>query len=722
MTADSQNPLTVTYDLNGVAWLTIDVPDRKVNLLSEAVLDALPAWVAQLESRVSGGRLKCLVIRSGKPGNFCSGADVATIAAVTDRDSARRAASAGHRAFQRLASLNVPTIAAVDGTCLGGGAELALTCDWIVGSDAPHTTIGLPEVGLGIIPGFGGCIRLPRRVGIRRALKVILGGRVVDAADARAYGWFDRVFSADGFYDHVAGLAGDIADGREKPFPRRSGRGRGGLLDRTALGRKVLFRAARRDVMERTNGKYPAPLRAIEVIQGALGRHDQEAAPLEIEAVADLITTPEARGLLRLFLARQAAGRGLTAEELDSAPAVGRVAVIGAGVMGSGIAWAAGRAGIEVQIKDIDRDQLAAGLQRGKARLQRAVAGGRLTGDQARETTDLVTVASDYDDLADADLVIEAVKERMDVKRMVLRDTEAVVPTESVFATNTSALSVSELAQSAEWPGRVVGLHFFNPVHKMPLVEVVRGEQTSQEALAAGFKLVKAMRKVPVIVKDSPGFVVNRVLAPYLNEVGYLLADGATVREIDETLEEFGMPMGPCRVLDEVGLDVAASVSERLGELYRARMTPSPGMERLRADGRLGRKVNRGFYRYSANRDPQPDIHLESLFRGPQGGSRVARAPRAAEIRSRCLLPMVNEAVRVLDEGVLVSGAILDLTMVMGSGFPPFRGGILQWADTQGPAAVFKALGDLAEKHGERFEPGSALSKLVADGQRFGSL
>jgi len=709
--AETLNPFALEVDSDKIAWLTLDLADSKVNLLGAATMAFLDQRLSELESRIATGRPVAVVIRSGKPGTFIAGADVREFARVGGPGEAQAKSAEGQRIFRRLDRLTVPTIAAIDGVCMGGGTELALACDWRVASDRASTKIGLPEVKLGIIPGWGGCVRLPRTIGIQHALKMILTGRSTPADRCARWGLVDRVFAVDHFQDHVKAFATEVARGRvERPARAMSLRDK--FLERTGPGRRTLFGAARKQALKTSEGHYPAPLEAIDVIERSIDLSIDDALAIENEGLARVAGTDVSHNLVRLFTIGQEAKRALPARVMSQARPVEHTAVLGAGIMGGGIAELIAAHDVPVLMKDIDQGALDLGLRHASSLLKKAGERGVLSPAEVGLKFALIHGTLDYDSFDDVDLVIEAVVERMPVKQQVLREAEERMPEHAVYATNTSSLSVTELASASTRPERVVGLHFFNPVHRMPLVEVVRTEQACDEALASAFAFVGAMGKTPVLVGDRPGFLVNRLLGPYLNETGYLLEEGAGVAEIDEVLTDFGMPMGPCRLLDEVGFDVAQHVAREMERAFGERMTPSSVVGKLAEDGRLGKKNGRGFYTYTKGKQQGVDRDVQRIL-----GSRSSIPP--ADIGDRCLFLLVNEAVHALAEDIVASPGDLDLAMVMGTGFPPFRGGLLQWADTIGAARIRDRLLEFESVHGSRFTPAAGLISLADVGGSF---
>lgn len=707
-------PVTLEIDSEKIAWLTFDLPDSKVNLLSSDVMELLNRRLSELESRIATGNPIAVVVQSGKTDSFIAGAVLQEISAISNPEVGRSKSAEGQRILRRLDRLTVPTIAAISGICLGGGTELALCCDWRVGSDRSQTKIGLPEVRLGIIPGFGGSVRLPRLIGIRRALNMILTSKTISSKKALRWGLLDRAFHSDSFKMEVRAFAMRVVRGKENWAPRKIAF-RDRLLENTGIGRQMIFKGARKQVLKKSKGRYPAPLEAISVVEQTLDLQIDEALSIEAEVAGRMIVTDVSKNLIRLFLLGQGAKKALSPEMLSQARNVSKAAVLGAGVMGAGVAELIAVHDVPVILKDIDDDALAVGLQHARELLDKAGEAKVFPAHEAALKFALIHGTLGYEEFNNVDLVVEASVERMPVKKNILRETEEVLPEHAVFATNTSSLSVTELAQMAERPRDVVGMHFFNPVHKMPLVEIVRTELSSDASLATAFKFVTKLGKTPVLVADRPGFLVNRLLAPYLNEAGFLLENGASVTAIDQALTAFGMPMGPCRLLDEVGFDVAENVAKEMTRAFGSRMKPSGVVSVLKGEGRLGKKNSRGFYRYTNGRESGVNRQVARIL----GSPRVDTS--SGEIQERCLLLLVNEAMYALAEEVAVSASDVDLAMVLGIGFPPFRGGLLRWADTRGARGVLDGLVELAEKHGQRFAPAPSLVDLVDSGGSFTS-
>jgi 3-hydroxyacyl-CoA dehydrogenase/enoyl-CoA hydratase/3-hydroxybutyryl-CoA epimerase len=697
----------------GIVHLVMDHPERKLNVLDEAALAGLEAALTELEARAD---LQGVVLRSGKSGSFVAGADVDAIGSLTDPERVRALVRRGHAAFSRLAALRAPTVAAIEGVCLGGGLEIALACDSRVAAEE-RTQIGLPEVMLGIFPGFGGTTRLPRLVGLSTALDLILTGRVVDAKRAERMGLVARMVPAAWL---VEGAEKRLAELARRPAARRRDRYRPKglvptLLDGNPFGRALVFQQARAGVMGRTGGHYPAPLAALAALEAGLGQPVEVALKYEENGVVPLVVGPVCKNLVRIFHLSEAAKRADVVGDPGVKPApIRRLALAGSGVMGGGIAELASRFGIDVRMRDVRIEALQKGLQTVRAVLDER---GRRRRTPAREKDGQmarILPSLELTGVRQADAAIEAVVEDLDVKRRVFAELEVRMRDDALLATNTSSLRVDALAEGLRHPERFVGFHFFNPVHKMPLVEVVRGARTSDAALVTAVALARRLGKTPVVVRDSPGFVVNRVLMPYLREAMHLLEEGFEVEAIDRSMRRFGMPMGPFEVVDEVGLDVANKVAGVLGAAFPGRMQPAPLLEKLIAAGRLGRKNGLGFYRH-AGRKRTLDRSVRALLALP-----AQRAPATDEqLAERMALAMVNEGARCLEEGVVADAGQVDVAMIFGAGFPPFRGGVLRYADTLGLRQVVARLTALQAQRGARFEPCALLRRKAEAGETF---
>jgi 3-hydroxyacyl-CoA dehydrogenase / enoyl-CoA hydratase / 3-hydroxybutyryl-CoA epimerase len=695
---------------DGLATLTFDAPGRRVNVFDRAALGELEARIGELAGR---GDVRCLVLLSAKPSTFIAGADVELIAGVTDPAEAAEGVRSGQRIFAAWEALPFPTVAAIAGACVGGGTELALASTWRLVADRPETRIGLPETRLGILPAWGGCTRLPRRVGLQAALDLILSARPISARRAFKIGLADALLPAAGFLGWVRDFA--RAQLGAAGGARRAG-GAGGLkallLERNPLGRRLVFDQARRQVTARTGGRYPTPLAALDVVRAGSEHGAQAGFAAEVTAAAALAVSPTAKNLIHLFQAGERAKKPTAAERAEPRP-VRATAVVGAGAMGAGIAQLiAHQAGVPVRLKDVAPAALAAGMAHAGALFARLVERHRLSVPEARRQMALLRPTLDSTGFGRADLVIEAIVEKLAVKRQVFAELAAVVGEGAVLASNTSSLSIDAIAGDLPHPERVVGMHFFNPVHKMPLVEVIAGARTSATAVATVAAFARRLGKTPVPVQDGPGFLVNRLLGFYSVEALHLLAEGYGVADLDATMTAWGMPVGPLALTDEVGIDVAVEVAHILHDAFADRLPLPSAIDLPVADGRLGKKNGRGFYLYRDGARGEPDPSLAELLGLPP---RVA-APDRRYLAERMVLPMVNEAARCLADGVVANAESLDLALVLGTGFPPFRGGLCRWADGEGLASLIATLERFATAVGERYRPSPALAAAAEAG------
>ncbi len=689
----------------GVAVLTFDLPGEKVNKLTTPVMDELDRVLDELAARRD---VKALVIRSGKPDGFIAGADIAEIRDITDGKRGEELSRKGQAVLAKLEALPYPTVAAIHGACLGGGLELALACGWRVISNDPRTALGLPEVKIGIIPGFGGTQRLPRLVGLANSLEMILTGKSVYARKAKRFGLADEVTYKESL-PAVALAAARRAIGR----PRRSGiRGRRPfpvrLLESTALTRPLIYRTAKKNVLRETRGNYPAPLAALESVRYGLAHGRDRGFRNEARLLGGLAASETSKNLIHVFYL----GETLKKEAPSSPAAISRSAVIGAGVMGGGIAQLLAERGIAVRMKDISPAAVAAGLSAAAAIFRKRSKKGILDRLQARDGMDRISGTIDASGLPVAEIAIEAVVENMEIKKAVLREFESAARDSAVFASNTSSLSITDLATAAKQPARIAGMHFFNPVEKMPLVEVIRGVETSPATVAAVAALARRLGKLPVVVNDGPGFLVNRILMPYLGEALRMLEEGGEIEKIDRALLQFGMPMGAFILLDEIGIDIAYKVAGILRQGLGERITPSPLLEQLSKEGYLGRKNGKGFYRYEDGKRTGADPGIAAKAARPAG---AAGSLTDEEIVERAVFLMIKEAALCIEDGIIGRPDLLDAALIFGIGFPPFRGGLLRYADSLGPKAIVEKLEAYAAKYGERFAAPRSLREMSRD-------
>ncbi|HEX9305168.1 MAG TPA: 3-hydroxyacyl-CoA dehydrogenase NAD-binding domain-containing protein [Thermoanaerobaculia bacterium] len=691
---------------DGLGTLTFDLPGEKVNKFSREVFVELSEVLVRLSQ---DPRVRALLVQSGKRDVFIAGADLKEFTTIAPEEISAGSAR-GQALFEQLARLPFPTIAAINGACLGGGTEFALACDYRLMSDSPAARIGLPEVRLGIFPAWGGCARLPRLVGLSAALDLILTGKQLDAHRARRIGLVDEAVPAAIFDDYarrfgrskVGGPKRTPRPGRQSPADR--------VLEATPLGRRLIFKKARERVLAETGGHYPAPLEAIEVIEESWGKPMDAALEVESRRIASVFGGPVQRNLLDVYFATEQVRKETGIADPAVRPGeVTRLGVLGAGRMGGGIAQLAADRGIPARMKDVEPKALAHGFAAAAEIFRESVRRRRLTEREVAARMARLSGTLDYSGFARCEVTVEAVVEKLEVKRSVLAEWEQAVPETAIFASNTSTIPIAQIAAAAARPDRVAGMHFFNPAHRMPLVEIIRGEKSSDETIATIFALAKKLGKTPIVVNDLPGFLVNRILAPYLSEAVRLVREGCRIEDVDRTMTNFGMPVGPLALLDEVGLDVAVKAGEVLQAAFPGRIKPG-GDEALVAAGRLGRKSGSGFYEYSEGKrgGPSPAAY-EALRAEPKASSPFPQD----QIESRLALPMVNEAALCLEDEVVAGPAKLDLAMILGTGFPPFRGGLLRWADSLGLPRVRSLLEELTERFGPRFEPARSIRRLA---------
>lgn len=736
-----EKSISLSVNEQGLCFVEIDVPGKAVNLISSLLLTEL---LKAIDSIHSDSRIKGVIFRSRKPEHFIGGAEINVHKFLSDLDATLEFVKQGRDVYQKIAELSIPTLAAIHGACLGGGLELALACRYRLASDHRKTRIGLPEVMLGILPGWGGTTRLPRLIGLSAALDMLLSGKQLDARRAERIGLIDRVVpskeiptQAESFLLEILSK-GDALRKKIVSFRMRSQSSMvTRFLNQTALGRAIVFHQARKNVLKLTHGRYPAPLKIIEVVRKGIGTSLKRSFELEQEGIKKLVSEESTRNLLHVFSLRMNSGKlpkGVKVSEtvsptspisaLGSAPPdtrIRKVGVIGAGVMGAGIAQWILQHEIPVRLRDINEEAVSKGIKSINQAFLKMVSRRRLRPEEKSDRMRLLSATTGYSGFSTCDLVIEAVAERMEIKHRVIRELQGTAGDHSIFATNTSSLSVSTMAEAAKHPGRVLGLHFFNPVARMPLVEVVRGRQTSDETLAAGVGFVKQIGKTPLIVSDSPGFLVNRILMAYGNEAGLLLEEGASVERVDHAMEAFGMPMGPFTMMDVVGLDIA----HHTGETIRTALELDPAeqsliIDRLFETGRLGKKTGEGFYRYEG-REKRTNLELDAILTVVRKERAVTSRPSITqqEITDRLIMIMVNTAAWCLEKKVVEGPGDVDLGLIMGTGFPPFRGGLLKDCDNLGIPAVKEKLDRYSRKAGHRFSPVSMITKMAQEDTGF---
>jgi 3-hydroxyacyl-CoA dehydrogenase / enoyl-CoA hydratase / 3-hydroxybutyryl-CoA epimerase len=700
-----------TQNQDGIAVVTLDLPGEPVNKLSAAARIELEALLIGLRDDTS---VRAVVLISGKPDNFIAGADIEELTALTSQDAAERLSFEGQETVSRVETFHKPIVAAIHGACLGGGLELVLACHYRIATDHPKTQLGLPEVQLGLIPGAGGCQRLPRLIGARAALDMILAGKSERASKALRLGLVDEVVPRS-ILGQVAVAAADRL--AREGLPKRGGRGgiAGFVLDRTPAGRQLVYRGARKQILQKTGGHYPAPLAALEAVRVGLEQGITAGLAEEHRAFGELAVGDVSRKLVQIFFATTALKKDDGVPPGAAVPRqIRRLGIVGSGFMGAGIAGTAVlNVEVDTRLKDADLARVGKGLKTATGLLAERLRRRRLTRPQYDRLSALLSGSETYSGFSRADLVIEAVFEDLDTKRRVLAEVEAVVGPESIFATNTSTIPIHHIAAHARRPERILGMHFFSPVDRMPLLEVIPTAATSSATIITAVRFGRRMGKTVIVVADRPGFWVNRILSPYLNEAGHLLQEGVPIELIDRTMTAFGLPVGPVALLDEVGLDVAEKAGIVMHEAFGERMKPAGALARMLGATRLGRKNGRGFYRYKEGHKAGVDASVYQLL-----GVRPGEAHEDL-VQRRLIYAMLNEAAMACAENVVRSPRDADIGAVFGIGFPAFRGGPLRMIDDLGPARVVETLYQLQEQFGERFRPAPTLLEMSRRSGRY---
>ena len=674
---------------------------KSMTTLDVDTMSELNSIVDELYTKAK--ELKGVIFFSHKEGCFLAGADVNLIASMTSEAEAADKSEQGQLVFNRIEDLSIPTIACVDGVCLGGGLELALSCKNIIASNSSKTQLGLPEVKLGIIPGFGGTYRLPKKIGLPNALDLILTGKTLRADKAKRMGLVAEVYPRENLlsfapkFFNYSGKPHSLSDTMKE------------LATENFVTRKIIFQKARESVLKKTNGFYQAPLKILDVMDSGMMKGRTSYLSSEAQAFGELAISEQSKNLQHIFFMSEAVKKYSGPKSTKELKELNRGAALGAGTMGGGIAWLMAEANMLPIMKDLSTDALNLGLKQSSQNFSGALKRKKMSADEFERKQRSITPQLDYSGFKKVDLVIEAVVENMDIKKKVFAETEKYVTTDCLLTSNTSSLSVQEMSTALEHPERFAGLHFFNPVHLMPLVEIIVHDKVAPETVEALYKWVLRVKKTPVVVKDGPGFLVNRILMPYLNEAGYLLEEGVSVKDIDAAALNFGMPMGPCRLLDEVGIDVGVKVAKVMHDGLGERAYPSKMSHKLMDKNFLGKKNSKGFYLYDEKgKVTGENPEVESLL--PSDKKKMSET----DIQLRLFLPMINEAATILDEGIVKTAGEVDLGLIFGIGFPPFRGGLLRYADHEGLDKILNALNNFKESvNKDRYSPCQYLIDLV---------
>jgi len=693
----------LTVDDDKIAWISIDVIDESMNVLKTDLIDDIECLLADFEINVEG--IQGAVIYSGKPDNFIAGADVKMLDACQTQAEAEALAKRGQAVFYRLSALKFPVVSAIHGVCLGGGLELALACDYRVCSDDDKTRLGLPEVQLGLLPGSGGTQRLPRLIGLVPSLDIILTGQQMRPKKALKLGMVDASVP----YSILLEVAKKFAQKNKRKI-KVSGKEK--LISGSELGRKIVFSQVSKKTNQKTRGNYPATDAILKVIRFGLEKGMKKGLEFEAQEFAKLVMSRESRALRSVFFATTE----MKKDNGSDAPCrkVSHVGVIGGGLMGAGISHVSvAKANVSVRIKEVSNDGVLNALSYNFALFAKQRKRRILTHAQLQAKMSQLSGGMDFITFSKADVVIEAVFEDLGLKQKMVNDIEMNAKSETIFATNTSSLPIHKIAENAERPENVVGLHYFSPAEKMPLVEVIPHETTSDETISTMVDFARKQGKTPIVVKDKAGFYVNRILAPYMNEAAHVLLSGEPIESLDKALLDFGFPVGPITLLDEVGVDIGAKIIPILVHELGDRFQGPDVFDRLLNDNRKGRKSGKGFYTYKGKKKEVDKSVYKLLKLTPQAKM------TEKDIALRCVLPMLNEAVRCLDEHIIRSARDGDIGAIFGLGFSPFLGGPFRYMDQFGMKELVEKMNEFAQKYGDRFAPCDGLVNRAGRGDKF---
>jgi 3-hydroxyacyl-CoA dehydrogenase len=682
----------IAIDADGIATVWFDQPQKAVNTLGPDCLTELDEVVAKLTCTAPRG----VIFASSKGRSFCAGADLVALRGM-DGAAREQYMIQGQGVLGRIAQLPMPTVAAIDGDCLGGGLELGLACRGRVAADVGTINIGAPEVKLGLIPAWGGTVRLPKVVGLERAIELMTSGRAISPRQALELGLVDAVVPPE---ELLAAAKRYVIDG-------------GGVQRRKSadVEYEAILEAAEAKARTAGHGQYPAPLRLIGVVRACCRQGEAAGFEAERRAFCDLIEGCTAKHLLRLFFLRRETRKWASQQVHAAGVEVTCAGVIGGGTMGAGIAHALIRQGVEVRLLETDAEAVASALGRVARLLDEEVAAHRLTTEEAGEAYGRLNASADWDELAPVQLAVEAVVEDLDTKRQVFAKLDVCTRAGTVLATNTSSFMATELAAATKRPQRVLGLHFFNPVGRMPLVEIVRTQQTDEDAVATALALVNRLGKTPLVIRDSPAFFVNRMLIPYLAEALVIASEGTSIEAIDQAMVRWGMPLGPFELMDLIGLDISLNMMSSLAARFSNRIIIPEGARQIAARGWMGKKSGQGFYSYRSKERPRPmNAEAAALL---SAGRNHSTALMEDAVQWRLIVMMVNEAARTLAEGVTDIPEAIDVGTVLGLGLAPFRGGLASFIDSVGIEAMVGRLRDFSYRHGHRFTPADLLQELA---------
>jgi 3-hydroxyacyl-CoA dehydrogenase/enoyl-CoA hydratase/3-hydroxybutyryl-CoA epimerase len=712
---------------NGIGWLTVDVPNETQNTVKAEFAEQFEAIFDQVQNDSS---INSLIIISGKDNGFIAGADISMLQNLDSEQSVIDLAKIGHDVFNRLEALNIPVVAAINGACLGAGLELALACSYRICTQHSSTKLGLPEVQLGVLPGGGGTQRLPRLVGIATSLDLMLTGKQLNGKRAKKIGLVDEVVARSNLRKAAEKAALSLTKKTKRVTsqlsPKVNFKGllsvaevQKSALETSRVGRKFIFDKALESVNKKTRGNYPAPEKIIKSVEAGMEQGYLAGLDVEAKLFAELVMSKEAKQLMGIFFSTTALKKdtGVSAEQSVELKDIERVGVLGGGLMGAGIAFVtADKANKKVRIKDQNHQGVNHALKYCWEIYRKRLKRKHMSINDASKRFAAITGTTSYQGFKRCDLVIEAVFENLELKQTMLKDIEEVTRGRAIFGSNTSSIPITDIASTAKYPENVIGLHYFSPVEKMPLLEIVVTEKTSPSVIASCVKFGKSQGKTVIVVKDGAGFYTSRILAPFVNEAGHLIAQGVAIDKIDNALKNAGFPVGPITLLDEVGIDVGTKIAPILADAFGQRMQPPALFEKLQQDNRKGKKNKRGFYDYSGSgkQAKKVDPTIYTLL-----GVTPSDEVEETEIVQRCLLQMVNESVRCLEEGILSSARDGDIGAIFGLGFPPFLGGPFRYVDAIGVEAIVAQLEGLESSCGERFKPAQLLLDMKAESKTF---
>lgn len=686
---------------NDIAELTFDLENEKVNKLTFEVLEQLEKIVDEISINNS---VKLLLINSAKKDIFIAGADIKEIAAFEKSEEVYEALLKGHKVLDKLENLAIPTIAYINGACMGGGLELALTCKYRVASTNSKTVLSFPEIKLGFFPGLGGTIRTPKLIGLIASLDLILSAKKIDAKKAYRIGLVDEIFDDGQKKFKLESFIQNVLSNKIKPK-----KGKKSFLEYFSFTRAYIYKKAYKSLEKKVNKDFISPYKALEVIKKTFKTMPHaKAIKIEAKEFSYLAITKESKYLINLFFTFERLNKNFKKTKHP----IKNSAVVGSGVMGKGIIWLFSKYLNELRIRVRKLEQVQGIFKDVSKIYEHLIKSRRMTENQVEFKLNTISYTDKFDGLSSMDFVIEAIVEDKLAKKELFKSVEGNINKKTIIATNTSSLSIEELSENIQNKKNFLGVHFFNPVNIMPLVEVIPCKETSKKTINRVFELLISCGKTPILVNDCAGFVVNRILLPYLNEAAFIVEDSSNIVQIDSILKKFGMPMGPFTLADTVGIDIGYKVSKILNEAYGKRMPMSNLLEQLYELKLFGKKSNEGFYTYNTK-----EATVNSKIKDLQNIKRKLISEK--EIINRCMFIMINEASRILEEKIVSESSIIDFAMVTGTGFPAYKGGILTYANEVGIDLIVSKLEEYEKEFGLRFKPSKLLKQLSHEKKDF---